>query len=291
MQVTASASSSLQAVSDALNQTKLSPLPGKGVHDTPQVLPADIEWADKLDRKMELGYVPKASEQERYNQIISQLQSVRDGGGYAYQDTRSFSSNPRGFSAIGSLVGRTLSGGYIGYRYSGQVAVISRTSFSAIKQGITTGDIPAAIKGLAVGLKQGGAVALKAGAISSAINAGTSIVANISETIAGRQTGTEAVGNVTADTVGGFLSGIGATVFSGGATLGLSLAGTVGLPLTIIGVAGGAVGSLLLDKAYKGSGLFSVIKLRTMQAIDSHQSKKGQTVTPALPTLENGSNR
>lgn len=289
MQVTASASSSLQAVSGALNKTTLAPLPSKG-HETPQVLPADIEWADKLDHKMELGYVPKASEQERYNQIISQLKAVRDGGGYVYQDTRSFSSNPRGFSAIGSLVGRTLSGGYIGYRYSGQVAEISRTTYTTVKQGFATGNIPAAIKGVAVGLKQGGAIALKAGGISSAINAGTSIVANISETLAGRQTGNEAVGNVAADTVGGFLSGVGATVFSGGATLGLSLAGTVGLPLTIVGVAGGAVGSLLIDKLYKASGLFSIIKLRTMETLDSHQSKKGQSVTPALPPLQDGTN-
>ncbi len=291
MQVTASASSSLQAVSGALNNTKLAPLPSKGAQDTPQVKPADIEWANKLDSKMEWGYVPNADEQERYNQTIAQLKSVRDGGGYAYQDTRSFSSNPRGFSAIGSLVGRTLAGGYIGYRYSNQVADISRTTFSTVKQGFATGNIPAALKGVAIGLKQGGAIALKAGGISSAINAGTSIVANLGETMAGRQTGTEAVGNVAADTVGGFLSGMGATVFSGGATLGLSLAGTVGLPLTIVGIAGGAVGSVLIDKLYKGSGLFSIIKLRTMETIDSHQSQKGQTVTPALPALQNGSNR
>lgn len=228
----------------------------------------DIDWAKKLDKKMELGYVPNNEEQKRYNQIVAQLTAIKDGGGYVYEDKTSFSNNPRGFSAIGSLVGRTFSGGYIGYRYSHDVATISRDTYQAIKSGITGGQWGDAFKGLAGGLKQTGIIALKAGGISSAMNAGTSLISNIFETTGGRQTAKEAVGNIAADTVGGFLSGIGATVFSGAATLGISLAHVGGLPVTIAGVAGGVVGSLLIDKVYKASGLFTMLKNKVMRVLE-----------------------
>lgn len=234
---------------------------------SPSVSREDIEWAKKLDKKMEFGYIPNAEEQRRYNQIVARLTGIRDSGGYVYEDKTSFSNNPRGFSAIGSLVGRTFSGGYVGYRYSHDVATISRDTYQAIKSGIAGGQWGDAIKGLAGGLKQTGIIALKAGGISSAINAGTSLIANVFETAAGRQTAKEAVGNVAADTVGGLLSGVGATLFSGVATLGISLAQVSGLPLTIAGVAGGAVGSLLIDKAYKASGLFTLLKNKVMYAL------------------------
>ncbi|MBF2052601.1 MAG: hypothetical protein IGS03_03950 [Candidatus Sericytochromatia bacterium] len=250
---------SLSSVSGALASARS----GKIVQgQKPTLSRDDIDWAQKLDRKMEYGYVPKAEEQARYNQVVQGLESIRDGGGYVYQDVASFSSNPRGVAAIGSLVGRTLSGGYIGYRYGHDIGAISRDTFHTIKNGIAAGDIPLALKGFATGVKQAGVISLKAGGISSAINAGISIVANVVETVAGRQTGAEGVGNVASDTVGGFLSGVGATAFSGASALGLSLAGVGGLPLTIMTVAGGAIGSVLTDKLYKGSGLFSVIKTK-----------------------------
>lgn len=272
--MTLTAVQSLSSVSGALASARS----GKIEHGSkPGIGRDDIDWAQKLDRKMEYGYVPKAEEQQRYNQIIRELESIRDGGGYVYQDVASFSSNPRGVAAIGSLVGRTLSGGYIGYRYGHNIGTISHDTFHTIKNGIATGDIPLALKGFATGVKQVGVISLKAGGISSAINAGTSLVANVVETVAGRQTGAEGVGNVASDTVGGFLSGVGATAFSGASSLGLSLAGIGGLPLTIMTVAGGAIGSVLTDKLYKGSGLFSVIKTKASAMV----TPDGNPVTPA----------
>lgn len=257
--MTITAVQSLGSVSGALASARS----GKVVQGSPSALQrADIEWAQKLDRKMEYGYIPNKQDQQRYNQIIQELQGIRDGGGYVYKDVTSFSSNPRGAAAIGSLVGRTLSGGYIGYRYGHNIAAVSHDTFHTIRNGLSAGDIPLALKGFATGVKQAGAISLKAGGISSAINAGTSLVANVVETAAGRQTGAEGVGNVAGDTVGGFLSGVGATAFSGAASLGLSLAGIGGLPLTVMTVAGGAIGSVLTDKLYKASGLFSVIKTK-----------------------------
>ncbi|PIQ26488.1 hypothetical protein COW36_21685 [bacterium (Candidatus Blackallbacteria) CG17_big_fil_post_rev_8_21_14_2_50_48_46] len=226
----------------------------------PVVTREDIDWAQKLDKKMEIGYVPSPEDQKRYNQIVANLTAVKDGGGYAYQDTTSFSNNPRGFSAIGSLVGRTLSGGYVGYAYGAEFATVTQSTYQTVKNGIVGGQFGQAFKGLAGGLKQTGIISLKAGGISSAINAGTSLISNAFETISGRQTAKEAVGNVAADTVGGFLSGAGAAVFSGMTTLGVSIAGAGSLPLTIASVAGGVVGSLLVDKGFKASGLFTMLK-------------------------------
>lgn len=228
----------------------------------------DIEWAKKLDKKMELGYIPNPSEQSRYNKIVAHLTVIKDEGGLTYEDKTSFSNNPRGFSAIGSMVGRAFSGGYVGYKYSHDVAGISRETYQTIKNGIAAGEWGTALKGFAGGVKQTGVIALKAGGISSAINAGTSLISNVLETAGGRQTAKEAVGNVAADTVGGFLSGLGATVFSGAATLGMSLSNVGGLPITIAGVAGGVVGSLLLDKAYKASGLFTMLKNKVMRTME-----------------------
>ncbi len=245
--------------------------PAAGTVTAPVMAPVsreEIEWAKKLDKKMEYGYVPDTAEQNRYNKVVAQLTGIKDGGGYVYQDTTSFSNNPRGFSAIGSLVGRTLSGGYVGYRYGGEVATITHTTYQNVKSGIVNGQFGQAFKGLAGGLKQVGVISIKAGGISSAINAGTSLFANTFETISGRQTAKEAVGNVAADTVGGFLSGMGASVFSGMASLGVTLAGAGGLPITIAAVAGGAVGSLLLDKAYKASGLFTLLKSKITKTLE-----------------------
>lgn len=242
--------------------------------DTPRVTPDELEWAEKLDKKMEWGYIPKSEEKIRYDVIVSKLTAIRDGGGYVYQDKTSFSNNPQGISAIGSLVGRTLSGGYIGFRYGDRVGKITLDTYNQVKQGLTTGSPGQAWGGFVGGFKQVGSLSLKAGGISTAINAGTSLIANVANVAAGNQSGAEAIGNVAGDTVGGFFSGVGASLFSGTATLGMTIAGSAGLPVTIMGVAGGAVGSVLIDKAYKGSGLFSVIKHRVMEAVDAPPHEK-----------------
>jgi len=279
---------SLQSVSQAI-AISANPKALRPISETaPIVSKEDIDWAQKLDKKMQFGWIPNEVDQAKYNTIVANLTAVRDGGGYVYEDTTSFSNNPRGIASIGSIIGRTLSGGYIGYQYGDDVSRITQTTYQNVKQGVVGGNWGEAGKGLVVGIKQAGAISLKAGAISSAINASTSIAANIFETISGRQTGQEGIGNVVSDTVGGFLSGVGATAFSGLSTLGISVAGVGGIPLMIAGVAGGAVGSVLIDMLYKGSGLFSLIKGRTMEALGSSApakktvAEKVQATKPAL---------
>lgn len=251
----------------------------------PDVSRDEIEWAKKLDTKMQFGYIPKAEERERYAKITTQLGNIRDNGGYVYEDKTSFSRNPKGIAAVGSIIGRTVSGGYVGYRYSGTMSKITLDTFNNVRSSLAAGKISEALKGAAVGLKQTGIVSLKAGAISGAINAATSLGANLISVAKGEETSSEAAGNVVSDTVGGFMSGVGATVFSGLSSLGLSMAGGAGLALTVMGVAGGAVGSVLTDMAFKGSGLFTVIKHRTTELWGDHfnKSKKVRPVDPQTP--------
>lgn len=256
-----------------------------GTIPEPIVSREEIDWAQKLDTKMQFGYIPKAEERQRYANITQKLGNIRDNGGYVYEDKSSFSRNPKGIAAVGSIIGRTLSGGYIGHRYSGTMSKITLDTFNTVKGSLAAGKISEALKGAAVGLKQTGALSLKAGAISSAINAVTSLGANAISVAKGEESSSEAAGNVVSDTVGGFLSGVGATVFSGLSSLGLSMAGGAGLALTVMGVAGGAVGSVLTDMVFKGSGLFTVIKHRTTEVWGDrfNDSKKVRAVDPQTP--------
>lgn len=243
----------------------LSPNP---VSAQPSIKPSDIDWADKLDKKMEYGYVPSLQEQERYNQVLNQLHHIKQDGGYVYQDKTAFSNNPRGIAAIGSMVGKALSGGYVGYRYGGDMSHTYKETFVQVKSGITSGDFSHVVRSLGTGIKEAGGIALKSAGISAAVSAGTAVVSNVFEMMAGRQTAKESIANVTADTVGGLLTGVSASTFAGLTTLGLSFAGVTGLPVTILGVASGAVGSLLIDKLYKASGMFTMLKNRVSRAIE-----------------------
>lgn len=230
--------------------------------------PGDIDWAEKLDKKMEYGYVPSLPEQERYNQVLKQLHSIKQDGGYVYQDKTAFSSNPRGVAAVGSMVGKALSGGWIGYKYGGDMSHTYKETFLQVKSDVAGGNISGAFRSLGVGIKDAGVIAAKSAGISAVISAGAAVASNIFEMAAGRQTAKESVANVAADTVGGLLTGATASTFAGLSTLGLSFAGVTGLPLTILGVTSGAVGSLLMDKLYKASGLFTMLKNRVSRVIE-----------------------
>lgn len=228
----------------------------------------EIDWAIKIDKRRELGYVPGAEVQERYNKVIQQLQGIHTNGGYIYEDTTAVSSNPKGFAAIGSLVGRTLSGGYVGYQYAKPFAREITTTVEAIKQGGGIGNIGNTAKQIAFGIRDVGLVTAKAGGISAAINGGVSVVSNLVEMTTGNLSTADAVGNVAADTVGGLLSGMAGAGFAGMSVLGMTAAKVGGLPTTIMAVTAGVVGSLVMDKIYKGSGLFTILKTKVSGFLD-----------------------
>ncbi len=75
--------------------------PTAGTVTAPVMAPVsreEIEWAKKLDKKMEYGYVPDTAEQERYNKVVGQLTGINEGWGiwpfqsYAGQGAANFMS-------------------------------------------------------------------------------------------------------------------------------------------------------------------------------------------------------
>lgn len=103
---------------------------------------------------------------------------------------------------------------------------------------------------------------MKAGAKNGAVFGGLiSAVVNGFQVLTGKKRFGEGVGTVAADTASGAVSGA-----LGAAASGLTIAAagvfglTAGLPLTIIGIAGGLLGAILGDRLFKGTGIYAGIK-------------------------------
>ncbi len=102
----------------------------------------------------------------------------------------------------------------------------------------------------------------KAGAKNGALFGGViSAVINGFQVLTGKKRLSEGVGTVAADTASGAVAGATGAVASG---LVLAAAGafglTAGLPLTILGIAGGLLGGFIGDKFFKGTGIYDGIK-------------------------------
>lgn len=138
-------------------------------------------------------------------------------------------------------VGELLIGGISGYQNHAQIA-------DAIDKLRTNGMNLADAKAL-------GQASLKAGGLSAGISAAASAFQNISAVAQGKLSGKDAVSNVTTDTVGGLMAGTTAGLGAGAASLALKSIGAGGLVLSIGAAAAGALGGLLGNRLYDGSGL------------------------------------
>lgn len=96
-----------------------------------------------------------------------------------------------------------------------------------------------------------GMSSLKAGGIGAAVTGVISAAKNISLVNKGMQTSGDAAGNVTADTVGGLLSGATGGLAAGAASMAL---GSFGIAGTIGAVAAGALGAVGANMLFRGSG-------------------------------------
>lgn len=97
---------------------------------------------------------------------------------------------------------------------------------------------------------------------NSAIFAGLiSLAVNGYKVIAGKERISEAAGSVVADTADGAFSGALGAAASGAAIFGAGALGlTVGLPLTLVGIAAGIGGALLGSLIFKKIGIYGAIK-------------------------------
>ncbi len=138
------------------------------------------------------------------------------------------------------LVGDMLAGGIIG----GVLHQDMATAIDGLRSGFSWG-----------GLKNLGAVGLKAGAMGAGISAVSSAVQNISARSKGLITTRDAISNVGTDSVGGLLSGTTAGLAAGAGSLALRSFGVAGLPLTIGAAAAGAIGGVGASKLFDVTGL------------------------------------
>lgn len=138
-------------------------------------------------------------------------------------------------------VGELLIGGITGVKHNAAFA-------DALQKFKTDGFSMDNLKGL-------GKVSLKAGALSAGITGAVSAFENVRAAASGKITGKEAISNVTADSIGGMLSGTTAGIGAGAATMALRSFGVAGLPLTIGAAVAGALGGLGGSRLYEATGL------------------------------------
>jgi hypothetical protein len=91
--------------------------------------------------------------------------------------------------------------------------------------------------------------------IGTAIGAGLSFVGNAVDLIRGKVTPGQAVGRVTADTVGAAVSATGSVLIGGAATAALGALGVVGMPLTIAGIGVSMLAGWAVDSVYRRSSV------------------------------------
>lgn len=91
---------------------------------------------------------------------------------------------------------------------------------------------------------------LKGAGIGAAVGGVVSAVKNGIMVLNGKTKSSYAVGKVVGDVVSGAVSGIGFATFSSLAIMGLGAFGLAGLPLTILGIAAGAIGALIISKVF-----------------------------------------
>lgn len=151
------------------------------------------------------------------------------------------------FTQIGSLLGKAAGGGVASWKFSGKMA-------DAIKNSFGNG-----FSGFMGGMKNVAVTGIKAGGISALVSGGVSAITNGIGVVTGSIQGSDALGNIAADTALGAVTGIGAVGASGLATLALGKLIT-GTPLTIAAVGIGAASAVLIGKLFQSSGAYESIQ-------------------------------
>lgn len=137
--------------------------------------------------------------------------------------------------------GQAIGGGFAAYKYGGKMASHYKEIYSAIKGGQGLNGALGSVKGMAL-------TTARSAGLSALVSSGVSMLNNGLGVVRGTVTGTDAVSNVTSDTIAGAVGGLGAASLSGAGHLALSAFGVAGIPLTVGTVAAGAVGGVLMNQ-------------------------------------------
>ena len=160
------------------------------------------------------------------------------------------------FTQIGNTVSAVAAGGAASFKYSSTFSNSLKTTITDIKA--AEGGM-GKVKASLPGVKSIGMTTLKAGGIGALVSGAISAISNGVDVLRGKKTGAEAVSTFAADTANGTVSAMTGVAAGGLATfaLGSMLAGT---PLLIVGVGVGALGAILGDRLFKGSGAYDAIR-------------------------------
>lgn len=160
------------------------------------------------------------------------------------------------FTQIGGIVGSAAAGGAASYKFSATFSNSLKNTISDVK---TTEGGMNKVKAALPELKTMGMTTLKAGGVGAIISGAISAVSNGVDVLRGKKTGSEAVGTFAADTANGTIGAMAGVATGGLATFALSsMLGAT--PLMIVGVGVGALGAVLSDRLFKGSGAYDAIR-------------------------------
>ena len=170
------------------------------------------------------------------------------------------------FSKIGGIVGAAAAGGAASFKFSATFSSSLKSTVANVKA--TEGGFGDKFKATMPGVKSMGMTTLKAGGIGALVSGGVSAITNAVEVMQGKKTGADAVGTFVADTVNGTVGAMAGVMTGGLATFALTsmFTGLAGTPLMILGVGAGALGAILSDKLFKGSGAYDGIRNGLMGA-------------------------
>ena len=164
------------------------------------------------------------------------------------------------FTQIGSTVSTLAAGGAASFKYSSTFSNSLKTTITDVKA--TEGGFNK-IKATLPGVKSMGMTTLKAGGVGAIVSGAISAISNGIDVLRGKKTGAEAVGTFAADTANGTIGAMAGVATGGLATfaLGSMLTGT---PLLVVGVGLGALGAIISDRLFKGSGAYDGIRSSIM---------------------------
>lgn len=157
------------------------------------------------------------------------------------------------FSSITSLVSGAGGGGFAAYKLGGKMGDSIKGLFGKTPTPPADGAAKAGFgKNFAGGIKGIAMTGLKGAGLSALVAAGVSAVGNGVGVATGQVNGSDAVGNVVKDTIGGAVGGLTGVTLGGFASM-IPVGGVFGTVLTVgFGAVGGVLGSQLAQSMTEG---------------------------------------
>ncbi len=209
-------------------------------------------------------YSQERLQQEQQREQQEQIQNSNNINANTNSNTNSVPSQPLKddmITKIGSTVGMAAAGGFASFKFSSEFSSSVKTGIESVHN--ADSGMGNKIKATLPSAKQIGMTSLKAAGVGALVAGGFSAITNMIDVMRGKKTGAEAVGTAVADASSGAIGGVVGVTAGGLATFAFSSLSST--PLMIVGVTLGAVGAVVADKLFKGTGGYDAIKNSVMK--------------------------